>query len=96
MMDISWLTNTTHFMRADELSDFLAFHGCRNIEIGVFHNVIDGNGFPNEMINRVMFSFKQERQWLTFEGYFHDVTKFDPTIPPTAKFTLTFTDPADS
>jgi hypothetical protein len=93
-MDINWLTTETHMIRKEELEDFLFNYGCRQISIGTFYNSLDSNGFPNEMVNLVNFSFLYDGQWMTFTGHFKDMSKYDSTLTPTAKFSLQFIDKA--
>ncbi len=89
-----WLTNETHTLHKEEFVEFLTRSGIQCMDIGAFYNDIDSNGFLNDTVNIVMFSFLYDNDWLTFEGRFRDLSKFDRSIPPTANFIFKFSEPA--
>lgn len=88
-----WLTNEIHTLRKEEFVEFFTRNGIHRMQVGAFYNDLDSNGFLNDTINIVMFSFLYNDDWLTFEGRFRDLSKFDPSIPPTANFIFKFSEP---
>ena len=83
--NIEWFVNTIHPIRFDQLSSYLEYHGSKLEGVYAKTNPLDSNNFPNENIIMCEFYVKEN---FNFSGYFKDLSKFDPSIQPSAKFTL--------